>query len=146
VSEPTTTADVIAKRISVACAPQAAFRTFAERIDEWWPRTYSLGRDRTERIVLEPRAGGRVYEVERDGSEHPWGEVLAYEPPRRLVLSWGLNGSEVEVRFSESPEGTRVDLEHRGWEKLEDAQQRAQYDAGWDEILARYVDVAEDAR
>lgn len=135
----------ITKAITVARPPGDAFRTFVGRIDDWWPREYALGGERTERIVLEPREGGRVYELDTDGAEHPWGTVLVYEPPTRLVLSWGLNGSQVEVRFSANDGGTRVELEHRGWENLEDGQERAQYDAGWDVILARYVHVAATA-
>ena len=136
------TIDAIRKTISVACGPGDAFRVFTQRIGEWWPKAYSLGGERTEGIVLEPRTGGRVYEVDAEGREHAWGTVTAYEPPHRLVLSWGLNGSEVEVRFQPAEGGTRLELEHRGWEHLEDGQERAQYDVGWDAILARYRTLA----
>jgi len=135
-----TTLEAIRKNVSVAVPQEAAFRTFAERFGEWWPvKEYSLGQERAERAVLEPREGGRVYEVEQGGEETEWGRVLAYEPPERLVLAWGLNGSEVEVRFRAEGEGTHVELEHRGWDRLEDKQQRDSYDAGWDEILGLYV-------
>ncbi len=145
-SEQATTVAVIRKTVSVPSPREAAFALFTERIGDWWPRAYALGGERTERIVLEPRPGGRVYEVETGGTEHDWGEVLACEPPERLMLSWGLNGSEVEVRFLPEAGGTRVELEHRGWEKLEDARQRAQYDAGWDAILARFVALASEGQ
>jgi uncharacterized protein YndB with AHSA1/START domain len=49
--------------------------------------------------------------------------VLVWEPPSRLVLSWGINSkfvpdetvdSEVEVRFiPDGGNGTQVELEHR---------------------------------
>jgi hypothetical protein len=59
------------------------------------------------------------------------------------VLSWEVNakapGTEVEVRFAEDGTGTRVDLEHRGWEKRT-AEDRAAYDTGWDQVLGHYVD------
>ena len=145
-SEQATAVEPIRKSVTVARPREEAFRIFTERLGEWWPKTYSLGQDRMERVVLEPRKDGRVYEVQAGGEEAEWGRVLAYEPPERLVLAWGLNGSEVEVRFASEGAGTRVDLEHRGWDRLEDRQERDAYDAGWDEILAEYARVGrEDA-
>jgi uncharacterized protein YndB with AHSA1/START domain len=52
------------------------------------------------------------------------GRVRVWEPGRRLVLEWRLRNfkpgevTEVEVRFEPSGEGTRVTLEHRGWEAI----------------------------
>ena len=137
------TSEAIRKSVSVQTPVDEAFRVFTERFSDWWPvGGYSLGGERTERAMLEPREGGRIYEVQSGGEEVEWGRVLAYVPPERVVLAWGLNGSEIEVRFRADGEGTRVDLEHRGWERLEDRQQRDSYDAGWDEILRDYERVA----
>jgi hypothetical protein len=48
--------------------------------------------------------------------------------------------TELEVRFTAVPEGTQVDLEHRGWERRVDgAEARPSYDSGWDMVLARYL-------
>ena len=44
----------------------------------------------------------------------------------------------VEVRFTPERDGTRVDLEHRGCDRLEDEQSVDAYAAGWDVILAEY--------
>jgi uncharacterized protein YndB with AHSA1/START domain len=76
-----------------------------------------------KQAVIEPRAGGRWYEKGEDGSECDWGRVLVWDPPSRLVLSWGINSkfvpdetvdSEVEVRFiPDGSDGTQVELEHR---------------------------------
>ena len=80
-------------------------------------------------FVVEPRVGGRWYEVGVDGKECDTGRVTAYEPPERLTLAWHLNGqfqydpdpahaSEVDIRFiAESSTHTRVELEHRGIER-----------------------------
>jgi uncharacterized protein YndB with AHSA1/START domain len=139
-------------------APQErAFRVFVERFDRIKPREHNLlGVDIAE-SVFEPRAGGRVYDRGVDGSECQWARVLAYEPPERLVFTWDISprwqiesdpehASEVEVRFvPETPERTRVELEHRhldrhsdGWEGLREG---VGGDEGWPLYLQRYADV-----
>jgi uncharacterized protein YndB with AHSA1/START domain len=102
---------------------------------------------RPERAVFEPRAGGRVYE-QTGGEQHDWADVLVYDPPTRLVLRWRVNPenppTEVEIVFRPEGEGTRVDLEHRGWEAYGDgaAESRSGYNSGWDFVLDRYVERA----
>ena len=72
---------------------------------------------------MEGRVGGRIFERTRDGQEWDWGEVTVWEPPSRLVYLWHLKrdraeATEVEIRFGPTaPDGTRVDIEHRGWER-----------------------------
>ena len=73
--------------------------------------------------------------------------MLAWEPPRRLLVSWKVNAERVaptewEIRFEPEGEGTRVEFEHRGWERYEDGvEASANYDKGWEVILARYTEV-----
>jgi uncharacterized protein YndB with AHSA1/START domain len=83
--------------------------------------------------------------------------VLAYEPPDRVVISWDINPrwqietdpektSEVEIRFTaETPERTRVDLEHRnldrhleGWQAVREG---VDSDAGWPLYLQRFAEL-----
>ena len=126
-------------QIVVAAPIERAFRVFTEQFDRIKPREHNmLGVDIAE-TVFESRVGGHVYDRGVDGSECRWARVLAYEPPHRLVISWDINPqwqietdldrtSEVEVRFvSESPERTRVELEHRYLER---------HGQGWDSMRA----------
>ena len=143
--------------LSVAVPLERAFAVFTDRIGTWWPlESRSIGAAPAVTAVLEPREGGRWYERAADGSETPWGRVLAWEPPRRLVLAWEISrdwthdpdeASEVEVRFSDDGAGgTRVELEHRRLEVYgEQAQQmRAIFGSpdGWGAILAHYAAAA----
>jgi uncharacterized protein YndB with AHSA1/START domain len=118
------TDSAVRREITVNAPPERAFAVFTEGFDTWWPRSHSIGEAEVAKVVIEPRTGGRWYEQGVDGSVCDWGEVLAYEPPRRLVVEWRIGGSwtfekdldavsEIEVLFTPEGDATRVTLEHR---------------------------------
>jgi uncharacterized protein YndB with AHSA1/START domain len=148
------TTKAVRRSVTVNRPVEDAFRLFTEGISTWWPLdSHSIGKEGVdpEAAVLEGREGGRLYERMADGDTSHWGTVLVWEPPTRVVISWELKpqrpATEVEVRFSAAGDATRVDLEHRGWERLgaeaEDA--RAGYHSGWEFVLGRYADAASRA-
>lgn len=138
--------EVVRKSVIVDCAVEEAFRVFTAHATSWWPvETHSIHQAVSE-IVFEPHEGGELYEVSQSGEKGHWATVLAWEPPRRLVLAWNIlqreaEPTEVEIRFLPAGDGTRVELEHRGWERLAEngAEKRGNYDSGWDTVLAEYV-------
>ena len=146
--------------VTVGRTPEDAFRVFTRDMGAWWPlQAFSMAEDtyedrgvKAETVVFEEHEGGRVYEVLSDGTEGTWATILAWDPPRRLVLAWKPNltdnpPTELEVTFVADGDGTRVDLEHRGWERLgamaEEA--RAGYGENWNGVLALFVSAAEPA-
>jgi uncharacterized protein YndB with AHSA1/START domain len=150
-TEPT----AIHTQIVVEAPIERAFHVFTEDFDRIKPREHNMLGVEIDETVFEPRAGGRVFDRGVDGSEFQWARVLAFEPPDRVVISWDLNPqfqiesdpaktSEVEVRFiAESPERTRVELEHRhldrhgeGWPSIRDA---VDGEGGWPLYLQRYA-------
>jgi hypothetical protein len=72
-------------RFTVDCSPKHAFGVWATRTSLWWPHSHSVSGDPGLTVTFEPRPGGRIFERTRGGVEHDWGEVLAWEPPRRLA-------------------------------------------------------------
>jgi len=144
------TIPAVRKSILVDAPVEQAFRVFTEGIATWWPlRTHSVAEERAETAVFEGGVGGRLYERTSDGKEHEWGRVLEWDPPRRIVYAWypgrgDETSQEVEMHFTPTGEGTRVDLEHRGWERLGERgpEQRSNYDTGWDYVLGLYVENA----
>jgi len=134
------TATSVRESIVVEAPPARAFSVFTDDIGSWWPPDHHILRAPLAEMVFEPREGGHVYDRGLDGSECRWARVLAYEPPERIVISWDIGltweletdparTSELEVRFiPETPDRTRVELEHRnlerhgeGWQKMRDA-------------------------
>src|SRR6266545_1807844 len=144
---------VIQKSAVVAAPPEKAFEVFTEGIATWWPiETHSVqAMDKDsgapETVIFETGPGGRVYERMTNGEEAHWANVIAWEPPHRLVLEWKVNPdavapTEIEVRFTPEGDGTRVDLEHRGFEALgKDAEEaHADYSGGWPTVFRDYVE------
>jgi uncharacterized protein YndB with AHSA1/START domain len=144
--EQTTSVAPITKSVIVQRTPEEAFRLFTDGIATWWPLggRHSLFDD-AESVVLEGRIGGRLYEVSASGEEGLWGTVTVWDPPHRLAYTWHPGrgeeaAQEVEVTFVPDNGGTKVELEHRGWDRA--PEKRASYDEGWNKVLGRYVDAA----
>jgi uncharacterized protein YndB with AHSA1/START domain len=148
---PESTSLAIRKSVTVRAPVATAFQVFTEGMGSWWPlASKSVSLDDAAGLAVEPRVGGRVYEQTRDGEEHDWGEVLAWDPPSRFVFSWhpgraAESAQEVDVRFNPAGDETRVELEHRGWERLvgPDGEIPEHFVSGWEEALALYAQTAE---
>ncbi len=139
----------VRKSVLVNCSPEAAFHVFTERKTDWWPyETHAASGEKPAEVIYEPKVGGRVYDRLEDGRENQWGSVLAWEPPYRLRIEWNVNpanpATELEVRFTPENGGTRVELEHSGWERYGDQAQESfsSYNSGWDLVLGLYVEAA----
>ena len=156
---PEQTVEPVRKSVTVDVPPERAFSLFAEELGRWWPTPYTYAGDKFETAAIEPRTGGRWFERAQNGAETSWGEVRAYEPPRRLVLSFAISparapeppekASEVEIQFdAQGSSSTRVALEHRDFARhgtgaatLRNGMASPQ---GWPLILAAYARAARD--
>ena len=156
-SETTTT--TVQRQVLVNAPISDAFKLFTERFGDFKPREHNLLKAPIAETVFEPRVGGNIYDRAVDGSECRWARILAFEPPNRVVFSWDISPrwqieanpdltSEVEVRFfAETPERTRVELEHRNldrhgveWESVRDG---VGNEGGWPLYLQRYAALLE---
>lgn len=148
----------VRKSIDVKASPARAFEVFTAQMTKWWHPDHHIGKAAMKAAVVEPRAGGRWYEIGEDGAECEWGKVLVWEPPNRVVFAWQLNGAwqydpdfvtEVEVRFIPQGNGTRVELEHRNLDRFGDkaVEVRATLDSsdGWQSGLETYARIASGA-
>jgi uncharacterized protein YndB with AHSA1/START domain len=151
--------DTATRHSIVVEAPiERAFSVFTDGFGTFKPREHNLLQVDIAETVFETHVGGNIYDRGVDGSECRWARVLAFEPPNRVVFSWDISPqwqietdldktSEVEVRFiAESPDRTRVELEHRnldrhgdGWEQEREGVRGEQ---GWPLYLDRFAEQA----
>lgn len=124
-------------RVSVDAPIEHAFQVFTGDFGRWWPRSYHLGSAPLASAIIEPRIGGRWYELDDDGTTCDWGMVLVWNPPFHVALSWHLSGdvglehqryaSRIDIRFTSRPDGsTDVELVHAGLDVHGDGRHRRQ--------------------
>jgi len=155
------TANIVLKSVIVKASQEKAFRVFTEGFDSWWPREHHIGKSPMKKAIIEGHVGGRCYSEQMDGTDCPFGSVLAWEPPARFIMAWQINlqwqyepdvakSSEVEVRFTPQGDGsTRVDLEHRHFERMGDGWEsmRTMVDGGmgWGALMGMFAAKAEES-
>lgn len=157
-----TTIAPVRKTVTVDAGIDHAFKVYTEGFDTWWPRSHHIGKSPMKKAIIEPKAGGRCYSEQVDGTECDWGRILEWQPPNRIVMAWMIThewgyepditkASEVEIRFTRvSPTQTRVDLEHRHFERMGSgaASMRTAVDGqmGWGALLRLFADRASTQR
>lgn len=97
-----------------------------------------------QHAVLKPVPGG-VFELDINGVPVR-GQYLEVDPPRRVLVTWGVAGNtdmppgatEVEFTLTPTPDGTRLRLVHRGLLPS----QEEMHGIGWQHFLARLATAA----
>jgi uncharacterized protein YndB with AHSA1/START domain len=141
----------INEKIDIVADQVTVFNIYLDRIDEWWPRQktyrYSFAPPETapDRILFEPRAGGRFYERFADGTEYTIGTIIVFDPPNELTYTWKAPDwaapSTVRVRFVASGDVTTVMVEHSD---LPDDETASGYAVGQAEILSVFAAFVEE--
>lgn len=145
--------------VTVPIPLERAFERFTEGIGSWWPVENTFSKESFETVIIEQNEGGRWYERDNDGRETPWGRVVAWEPPHRIVLTWQITpqglpepdpnkASEFEVRFAPKSQSTqpttRVEIDHRAFERHGNEggaiwREAMDSEEGWPKFLGRYA-------
>ena len=139
----------IDKSIVVPCDQKLAFETFLEGMGTWWPLdkfTYSAMQGSPAKdIRVGARVGGEITEIGADGSEVSWGHVETYDPNSFMALRFHIPApgyedggqSLLEIRFTPTGDGTRVDLHQSDFEAIGEMGEpsRGGYGHGWTMIF-----------
>lgn len=136
----------VVKHVEVSSTPERAFMLFTRAIGEWWPLpTHSVFGEDARSVRMGEGVGAGIVEISATGQESRWGTITIWQPGRELGFTWhpGIDlaeSTDVTVRFIPTQRGTRVELEHRGWERrLDAAASRAGYEQGWVPVLDRFL-------
>jgi len=135
----------IRQEVVVELDAQQAFELFTARISEWWPLSRLSVFGDGSSVAFQ---GGEL--VEAHGEQRAqWGRVIEWIPGERVSFSWHPGAPEekpasrVSVVFRAETDGTRVILEHSGWEAYTDPEgRRREYDQGWPMVLELYAQAA----
>ncbi len=146
----------VRKSIRVKAPLEIAFDVFTDGLTRWWPLSTNISKKPAQKVLMEPRLGGRWLEIGEDGAETLVATVAVWEPPQHLVLLWHVNAqfepdpamqSEVDVRFAaEGPDVTLVELVHDKFETMgaeAGASMRKAVDGGWPGLMERFAKEAE---
>jgi uncharacterized protein YndB with AHSA1/START domain len=112
--------------LRIAAPPIRVFDAFTGEIGQWWVQSplfwLTPGGDGTLRF--EPGEGGRLVTTLADGTEFEIGRITVWQPGERLALTWRQatfsagQSTELDVRFEAVGDGTRVTVQHRGWDTI----------------------------
>jgi uncharacterized protein YndB with AHSA1/START domain len=124
------------RTVTIHATPETVFRFFTDsaRWASWW------GAGST----IDARPGGALY-IRHPGGVESAGEVIAVDPPRRLLFTYGfVNGSpfpsgasRVAIELEPIRAGTRLTLRH----ELPDAAARDEHVQGWRFQLSLFANV-----
>ena len=146
----------VRKTVRVKAPVAHAFEVFTSGLTRWWPHDFGVGKRPIEKVLMEPRLGGRWLEISEDGTQTSVATITLWEPPHRLVMVWQINAqwkpdiamkSEVDVRFSaDGPDVTEVELLHHKFETMgaePGTSMRNDVDRGWPGLIEHYAREAE---
>jgi uncharacterized protein YndB with AHSA1/START domain len=113
--------DEIVSEIQIAAPPERVFQALVDpgQVVRWWGQE---GVYQCESFDFDPRLGGRWRSAGKgpDGGDFEvTGEIIAIDPPRRLVYSWiaswtGTASTTVSWELLPTPRGTLLRVRHSG--------------------------------
>lgn len=140
----------VEQEVFIQAAPAQVFAALTTTPAAWWGAPYLIT-DNPKTIKLEPRVGGRFFEVSNDGGGYLWAVVTAFRPGAALELTGPLGmanavHSVLNLQVEAKDAGTIVKLSHRAMGEISPEQQ-ANYNAGWQDLigarLKRFVETGE---
>ncbi len=75
---------------STSVSQERAWKGLVEETNDWWPKDF-FTHTRTQKMVLEPVLGGRLFEDTGDGEGLIWASVVGVNSPRSILMKGNLS-------------------------------------------------------
>ena len=76
---------LIELEIPIDAPPARVWKAFVDSIGAWWPKDFYVTAE-PRPMTLEAKAGGRMFERGKDGSELLWSTVIALDPNKSMDM------------------------------------------------------------
>lgn len=123
-NEPNDLKTFVERTLILPATQERVFEAWTREVHLWWPQGHRPCGDAQSTLSMEHHKGGRFFARTTDGVEFEMGEVLVWEPPERLEMSWFLGSnpdlpSRVTCTFTAlDSQRTQLHIVHRGPEHL----------------------------
>lgn len=121
------------------------YLTSNEHLQKWWGKGVTLER-RQDGNFIEP------WTDEKGKKRITMGRVTAIEEKKRLQLDWQdpswIKPTRVEFLLSKTHDGTRVYLQHSGWDIFSGKERQKKVDAhqaGWMQLMEKFRQYCQNA-
>lgn len=143
----------ISKDLTVDLARDEAFAKFLNELDEWWPKEYTWSQNNLKEIKIDGQINGLCTEIGPFGFRCDWGRVTELKENESVALKWQISpqrepvpdpdqASDVKILFSDEGKLTKIQFEHRNFEKhgddAEEYREMMDGEQGWTYILNAY--------
>ncbi len=128
----------IEQEVTINASPDRVFEALTNDISAWWGAPY-LMIEAPQAVILEPKVGGRFYEMIGNGAGalHAIVTVIKKNELVELTGPMGMSGAVhgvVSLTLEPKGEATVVKLSHRAIGEINEETQ-ANYGAGWQDLL-----------
>ena len=129
----------VEQNVTIDASPEVVFEALTQQISIWWTSPFFHSGEAAQRLVLEPRPGGRFFEDLGNNEGLFLATVSSIKKPDQLQLigpmgMTGLVQGFVQFQLESKDNSTLLKLSHRAIGDVSEETKKG-YDLGWRELL-----------
>lgn len=128
----------IEQEVTIAASPERVFEALTSEVAAWWGTPY-LYSEAAQNVILEPKLGGRFYEVWGNNEGELYAIVTGIKRAERLELTgpMGMDGAVqgfISIHLEPKETATLIRFSHQAIGAVT-AETQANYGQGWQDLL-----------